>query len=168
MPDAVLPVYPPPLPTAPTVFQYPDGWMEFVPVPGGFLVGLRPSGSATREDILTWFPPDVVRGIAATHGFARTAEVIARHQDPPHLEHILQHQLFSYFTPAQFAGKRILDFGCGTGPSTFCLARLLPDSEVIGVDYDPARLALAQTLLRCPVTSRRRSAGTLRTRATSL
>ncbi len=123
--------------------------MEFVPVPGGFHVSLRPSrpdGFVAQGEIVTWFPPDIVRGIAASHGFAWTAEVIARHQDPRYLERILKHQLFSYFPPSAFKGKRVLDFGCGTGASTFCLARLLPESQVIGVDFDGARIALAQRI----------------------
>jgi SAM-dependent methyltransferase len=144
MPSAVL------LPlTAPTTFQYPDGWMEFVPVPGGFRVRLQPStstGFVAMEDVTTWFPPEVVRAIAACHGFAWTAEVIARHQDPSYLERILKRQLFSYFLPSAFAGKRILDFGCGTGASTFCLARLLPQSHVTGVDFDVHRIGLAQQI----------------------
>ncbi len=126
-------------PTAPTVFQYPDGWMEFVPVAGGFKVGLRPrlsGGFIALDNVDTWFPPEVVRQIAVCHGFAWTGEVIARHQDPGYLERILKRQLFSYFPPSTFTGKRILDFGCGTGASTFCLSRLLPDCQITGVDFD--------------------------------
>ena len=123
--------------------------MEFVPVPGGFRVRLRPAesgGFVALEDVVTWFPPDVVRGIAACHGFAWSAEVIARHQDPTYLERILERQLFSYFSPAQFTGKRVLDFGCGTGASTLCLARLLPDSHVTGVDFDGQRIEMAERI----------------------
>ena len=147
MPDAGLRAHA--IPTAPTVFQYPEGWLEFVPVAGGFRVSLRPhqpGGFVALEDVVTWFPPDVVRGIAASHGFAWTGEVIARHQDPYYLERILKHQLYSYFPPSAFAGKRVLDFGCGTGASTFCLAHLLPDSQVTGIDFNQARIALARRI----------------------
>ena len=136
-------------PTAPTVFQYPDGWMEFVPVAGGFKIGLRPrlsGGFIALENVSTCFPPDVVRQIAVCHGFAWTGEVIARHQDPGYLERILRRQLFSYFPPSTFKGKRILDFGCGTGASTFCLGRILPDSHIIGVDFDATRVAVAERI----------------------
>ena len=161
MPDAVLPVLPPP--TAPTVFQYNDGWMEFIPIPGGFRIRLRPhldGGFVALEDVETWFPPDLVRGIAACHGFAWTAEVIARHQDPSYLERILRRQLFSYFPPSSLAGKHILDFGCGTGASTFCLATVLPDSHIVGVDFDGPRITLAERiaeLSEAPNVSFRRS-----------
>jgi ubiquinone/menaquinone biosynthesis C-methylase UbiE len=123
--------------------------MEFLPLPCGFRVQLRPrlsGGFVALEDVVTLFPPAIVRGIADCHGFAWTGEVIARHQDPWYLERILKHQLFSYFPPSRFQGKRILDFGCGTGPSAFCLGRLLPNSEIAGVDFDSARIELARQI----------------------
>lgn len=137
------------MPGAPTVFQYRDGWLEFLPLPSGFRVQLRPrrtGGFVALEDVITLFPPEIVQGIAECHGFAWTAEVIARHQDPWYLERILKHQLSSYFAPSALRGKRVLDFGCGTGPSTFCLARLLPDSQIIGVDFDGKRIELAKQI----------------------
>lgn len=33
--------------------------------------------------------------------------------------------------------KRILDLGCGTGITTFSIARKFPDAEVIGIDMNP-------------------------------
>ena len=136
-------------PLHPRSFNIPRaGWNSSLsPADSG--VSLRPhqqGGFVALEDVVTWFPPDVVRGIAASHGFAWTAEVIARHQDPYYLERILKHQLYSYFPPSAFAGKRVVDFGCGTGASTFCLAHLLPDSHVTGVDFDETRLALARRI----------------------
>ncbi len=137
--------------------------MEFVPVAGGFKVGLRPrlsGGFIALENVDTWFPPEVVRQIAVCHGFAWTGEVIARHQDPGYLERILKRQLFSYFLPNTFAGKRILDFGCGTGASTFCLSRLLPDCQITGVDFDATRIAVAERIAKlsdAPNVSFRRS-----------
>jgi SAM-dependent methyltransferase len=40
--------------------------------------------------------------------------------------------------------SRILDAGCGAGDHTFYLAQRFPDSEVIGVDVDAARIARNQ------------------------
>jgi ubiquinone/menaquinone biosynthesis C-methylase UbiE len=138
-----------PPPTAPTVFQYTDGWIEFIPTSAGYRVHLRPhegGGFVALEQVDTWFPPEIVRGIAASHGFAWTAEVIARHQDPNYLERIIGRQLAAYFPPSARVGKRVLDFGCGTGASTLALARLLPGCEIIGVDFDAVRVALARRI----------------------
>lgn len=41
------------------------------------------------------------------------------------------------------AGDRIVDVGCGTGSLAVLLNRVAPDADVIGVDPDPAMLAVA-------------------------
>jgi len=94
----------------------------------------------------TSLPPSVIQKIARCEGFAWTAEAVARHENPAALEHRLTRHLFSYFSPIQFRGHRVLDFGCGTGASTLSLARLLPDSAIVGLDFDEARLTLARSI----------------------
>lgn len=41
-------------------------------------------------------------------------------------------------------GQRVLDLGCGTATLTLMLKAACPDAEVVGVDGDPAVLALAR------------------------
>lgn len=139
-----------PPPTAPTVYQYPEGWLEFVPLGAGrFRLQVRPrlDGAFLARDIVeTTLPPSVVHEIARCEGFAWTAEAVARHENPAALEHRLSRHLFSYFSPTHFRSRRVLDFGCGTGASTLSLARLLPDSAIVGLDFDAARLALARAI----------------------
>jgi 2-polyprenyl-3-methyl-5-hydroxy-6-metoxy-1,4-benzoquinol methylase len=55
-------------------------------------------------------------------------------------------QLLSYLPPGEFNGKRLLDFGCGAGASTFGLAKLLPGTEILGIDLDSERIEIAQTI----------------------
>lgn len=42
-------------------------------------------------------------------------------------------------------GQRILDLGCGTATLTIMIAKMHPETEVIGVDGDPRILAIAQS-----------------------
>jgi ubiquinone/menaquinone biosynthesis C-methylase UbiE len=46
---------------------------------------------------------------------------------------------------ADLPEPRIADLGCGPGVSTFELARLLPNAELIGLDVAPRMLRLART-----------------------
>jgi tRNA G46 methylase TrmB len=76
---------------------------------------------------------------------ARLGEIVRRHLDMPFrrvpsaagrgaFESIVQRLRESF----------ILDAGCGTGASTLALARLFPQTLVLGVDKSAARLAIGQ------------------------
>ena len=54
--------------------------------------------------------------------------------------------LTAYVEPSSLLGKRILDFGCGAGSSTLALARLLPDSDIVGVELEAGKVAVANHL----------------------
>jgi len=58
----------------------------------------------------------------------------------------LKSQLFSYFRAEEFRSKRLLDFGCGMGVSTFSIARMLPETEIVGVELVPEKVEVAQTI----------------------
>jgi SAM-dependent methyltransferase len=59
---------------------------------------------------------------------------------------ILKSQLFTYFRTEDFRGKRLLDFGCGIGASTLGIAKMLPESEVVGVELIPEKIEMAKTI----------------------
>lgn len=86
------------------------------------------------------YPLGLIREIQATKGLYVCDEIM-REEDPRYVEHYLRHEMLSYVQPAAFRGKRILDFGCGSGASSVVLARLLPECEIVGVE-------LAERLLR--------------------
>lgn len=52
--------------------------------------------------------------------------------------------------PAEGAGRRILDLGCGTGASTAALAATLPAAEITGVDVSAGMLQRARAAHRSP------------------
>lgn len=89
---------------------------------------------------------------------------ISSRQDAPHprlCEIVLRHfetawrrqpsaagcAAFDAVLPQIAVGRWVLDAGCGTGASTFELARFEPGMRVIGVDKSAARLALGQRAL---------------------
>jgi 2-polyprenyl-3-methyl-5-hydroxy-6-metoxy-1,4-benzoquinol methylase len=69
---------------------------------------------------------------------------IARDEDRNYVERYLRYAMFSYVEEGQFEGKRLLDFGCGAGASTMILYRMLPDTEIVGVELVEGQIAVAK------------------------
>jgi SAM-dependent methyltransferase len=79
--------------------------------------------------------------------FAWLCDSLARHDDPNYVVKAIRSQLLAYFDTTAFRGKRLLDFGCGTGASTICMAGMFPDTEVIGVDLNASHIEMAREVL---------------------
>lgn len=94
----------------------------------------------------TEFAVPVIEYLVRRVGCSHLEDVITRFEDQGVIA-ILKCQLFSYFVPTQFRGKRLLDFGCGKGASTFGLAKLLPETEIVGVDLVPQHIETAQRIV---------------------
>jgi 2-polyprenyl-3-methyl-5-hydroxy-6-metoxy-1,4-benzoquinol methylase len=96
-----------------------------------------PDRTLTRQ---TTLPLEVVEYLIEHIGCAKLANALQRQSVVPGA---LKTQLLSYFTPDDFKGKRLLDFGSGFGTCTLSVADLLPDTEVIGVELDTSRTEIA-------------------------
>ncbi len=107
------------------------------------LVGAR----VPRSSCETTFPRQLVEQLLQTTSPEWICDAIARHEDPAYIRAEMQSQLFAYFPASAYAGRRILDFGCGNGASTMAIAELLPDSEVVGVELDARRISEAHAIL---------------------
>jgi 2-polyprenyl-3-methyl-5-hydroxy-6-metoxy-1,4-benzoquinol methylase len=106
-------------------------------------VAPRPGRYLRRDACVTTYPLDLIKEIHATKGIYVCNEIM-REEDPRLVESSLRHGVLSYFEPPVFAGKRILDFGCGAGASTLVLARLLPTCEIVGIELEEKLLRLAR------------------------
>jgi ubiquinone/menaquinone biosynthesis C-methylase UbiE len=69
---------------------------------------------------------------------------IRRDEDPKYVTLFLHWALLGYVDPGAFAGKRLLDFGCGSGASTAILGRMFPETETVGVDLEENLLGIAR------------------------
>jgi hypothetical protein len=92
-----------------------------------------PGSFCPRTEVETAFPLGLLSELAAADGL-NTCEYIARHEESDYVRGKIAKQINSYFEPSAFEGKRLLDFGCGSGASSFGLAAMLPETEVVGVE----------------------------------
>jgi 2-polyprenyl-3-methyl-5-hydroxy-6-metoxy-1,4-benzoquinol methylase len=123
--------------------QCADGLVAVAPLPDDrwhISVYPKPGLKVRANRWVSRYPLALIREIQATKGLYVCDEIM-REEDPRYVEHYLRHEMLGYVQPAAFRGKRILDFGCGSGASSAVLARLLPECDIVGVE-------LAERLLR--------------------
>jgi SAM-dependent methyltransferase len=96
-----------------------------------------------RRTCETTYPIALIERFLAL-GFGWLCESIARDEDPTRVEANLRANLFPFIPPTEFAGRRLLDFGCGTGGSSVVLGRLLRATEIVGLELNAELLDLAR------------------------
>jgi 2-polyprenyl-3-methyl-5-hydroxy-6-metoxy-1,4-benzoquinol methylase len=87
-----------------------------------------------RSPCRTSYPDALIERLLAIKGPEYVCDEIARDEDPAYAAINIDVGLFSYLEPGAFAGKRLLDFGCGCGSSTMILARRLPETSILGAE----------------------------------
>jgi cyclopropane fatty-acyl-phospholipid synthase-like methyltransferase len=137
--------------STPLLLQSADGTVELTPTdaPGRMRVTLRPASAdlyVPQSSCDTTLPPHVIERFLA-RSFSHLCELLSRHEPADEIHRLLTRQLRAYEGNATLAGARILDFGCGAGASTVCLAQQYPAAEVVGVDLDPSLVADADVVL---------------------
>jgi 2-polyprenyl-3-methyl-5-hydroxy-6-metoxy-1,4-benzoquinol methylase len=107
-----------------------------------------PSFYLSRPLVDTSYPDDLILLILETKGASYVCDEIARDEDPTYVAASLQMELFAFLPARQFAGQRVLDFGCGAGASTMILSRLLEGADIYGVELDEKLLRIARARAR--------------------
>lgn len=95
----------------------------------------------------TWqtsYPVDLIERIMDIKGPNYVCDEIMRDEDPMYTQHRLKYDILSYVGEDSFDSKRILDFGCGCGSSTAVLARMFPNTEIVGVELEDKFLSIAR------------------------
>lgn len=113
------------------VVERPDGLRD---------VRIEGESLPARRHVTTTYPVDLIEDVFAVKG-PWTCDEIARDEGGTSY---LELSVTSYLDPADLAGKRLLDFGCGAGASTMRLTRLLPETELVGVELEADLLRLAR------------------------
>ena len=99
---------------------------------------------ATQTDWTTQYPDELIKSILNAKGACSLIDEVMRDECREYVQRALYWGLFAFIAKEQFQGKRLLDFGCGSGASTCILARQLPQTELVGIDLDSALLQVAQ------------------------
>lgn len=140
-----------PLPPVITL-EHPDATITVRPVDGGrrrvTVVPNSPEVFIRRTEIETTYDDDVLSAILAAKGASYLCDEIGRDQDPTVLEGHLVAAVTAHLDPTALADRRLLDVGCGAGASTCILGRLLPDTEIVGVDLLQSNLDVARARAR--------------------
>ena len=92
----------------------------------------------------TTYPVHFIEALAEVVGLDWLCDQIERNEDYAAMEADLELSLFSYFDREDFAGKRVLDFGCGTGASTALLSKFMPEARLVGTELDEERMRIAK------------------------
>ncbi len=133
-----------------TVLKATEGIVEVRPLGDGRSeVRLKPYDANTfipRPTCVTLMPLDVIQAFIGM-SYIWLCENLARYDDPDYIQKQLGMQIKAYVDPAELRGKRLLDFGCGTGASTFSMAAMFPETEFVGVELSSSRIELAQRVL---------------------
>lgn len=120
-----------------TIEELPNGQrlLSVVPSPGQFIFS---------TNWTTSYSLDLIKLIFEINGAAGLCFEIMRDEDPEFVQKFLKNDLLAYFSPKDFEGKKILDFGCGTGASIVLLSKMFPQAEFTGVELVSSALSVAR------------------------
>jgi 2-polyprenyl-3-methyl-5-hydroxy-6-metoxy-1,4-benzoquinol methylase len=127
-------------------YQGPKGSMRIEPLADGrhkVSVVPAPGHAVSHRSWVTSYPVPLIREIHSAKDLYVCDEIM-REESPRYVENYLRKEVLSYLDPAAFAGKRILDFGCGSGASVMVLTRLLPPCEIVGIELEDRLLNIAR------------------------
>lgn len=93
----------------------------------------------------TTYPVALIERILEIKGPNWLCDEIMREESPDHVvQKSLNYDLLSFQDREQFKGKRLLDFGCGSGASTMVLARMFPQTQIVGVELEEKLVSIAR------------------------
>lgn len=134
------------------VLRHHEGTVEVVEVGDGRrrIRALGPDGALLpgRNEWVTRYPPELIEAVLDVKGPRWVCDEIMRDEDPSYVELSLRADLFAFVPERAFAGKRLLDFGCGSAASTMALGRMLPATEIVGAELVAGFVAVAEQRAR--------------------
>jgi SAM-dependent methyltransferase len=129
-----------------TILNHPDGTVRVDETGGQRAIRVEPRNSVFTpiRKWITAYPLDLIEHVLRVKGAAYLCDEIMRDEYPLYVQHAFRWDILTYAGEEAFKGKRVLDFGSGSGASSMVLARMFPDAQIIGVELAPDRVELAR------------------------
>jgi SAM-dependent methyltransferase len=125
-----------------------DGVLRLEPTSGNrYQVAVEPRNTSTFIAVRsceTSYSPELIERILAAKGLAYVCDELTREEYPLYVELNLRYGILGFVPRQDLDGKRLLDFGSGAGSSSIVLARVLPHTQIVGVELEPAYVELAR------------------------
>ncbi|WP_282611113.1 bifunctional 2-polyprenyl-6-hydroxyphenol methylase/3-demethylubiquinol 3-O-methyltransferase UbiG [Pelagibius sp. Alg239-R121] len=87
---------------------------------------------------------ELIEHVPQVKGPVYLCDEIMRDEQPLYVQHSLHWDILSFLKQEDFTGRRLLDFGPGSGASSMVLARMFPQAEIVGVELVPELVELAR------------------------
>ncbi len=131
------------------VLEHPNGRVQIKELDNGRRrIHVQPRDASIyihRASCDTAYPIELIKQILEVKGPGYLCDEISRDEDNSYIEAHLRTTLFAHLPVSAFVGKRLLDFGCGSGASTMILARSLPGpTRIVGVELEETFLRIAR------------------------
>jgi len=128
------------------LLSHPDGSVLVEEKGGKRAITIKPRKGlfAPTKEWVTSYSTDLIDHVLRVKGPAYLCDEIRRDEDPRYVQHHLRWDILSYVESEDFDGRRVLDFGSGSGASSVILARMFPSSEIVGVELVSRFVELAR------------------------
>jgi SAM-dependent methyltransferase len=129
-----------------TILNHPDGTVRVEETGSKRAISVEPRASVFTpiREWTTAYPLDLIEHVLRVKGPAYLCDEIMRDEYPLYVQHSFRWDILSYAGEEEFSGRRVLDFGSGSGASSMVLARMFPDAKIVGVELVPAHVELAR------------------------
>jgi len=129
-----------------TILEHPEGTVQIDERDGRLAIAVdaRPGQFIPVGRWETRYSLELIEHVLSVKGPDYLCDEIMRDESPSYVQHHFHWDILSYATPEAFAGKRILDFGSGSGASSMVLARMFPDATIVGVELVAEYVELAR------------------------
>jgi len=129
-----------------TILTHPDASIRVEESNGKRAISVEP-----RDGLFTpirkWvtdYPLELIEHILRVKGPAYLCDEIMRDEDLLYVQHSFRWDILSYTGQEDFTGRRVLDFGSGSGASSMVLARMFPEAKIVGVEIVSEFVELAR------------------------